>query len=110
MEKKLLMEILLDPHATDAEKDDAVIDLGENFENEETIDFLLKISNLNSTNEMIAASCGESLGYIWLRKEEINYDKLFYLKGIALIEALSLIQARRPEWFEEYKRLLNNKE
>ncbi|EGL15047.1 hypothetical protein HMPREF9413_2040 [Paenibacillus sp. HGF7] len=55
---------------------------------------------------MVAASCGESLAYIWLRKSEINYDQLLLLKGTALHEALSLIKAHKYDWFAEYERRL----
>jgi hypothetical protein len=88
--KNLLIEILLDPTSSDSEKDDAVINLGNNFEDEETIDFLIKVSNSMEFDGMIAASCGESLGEIWLRKGRINFEKLSRLKGNVLNEALSL--------------------
>ncbi|MGE6228441.1 hypothetical protein [Paenibacillus chitinolyticus] len=104
--KKTLIDILLDPYSTEAEKDDAAIDLGEHFEDEETIAVLLKVSNQNGIGEMVAASCGESLAYIWLRKSEINYDQLLLLKEAALHEALSLIKAHRYDWFAEYERRL----
>jgi hypothetical protein len=100
--KTLLIEILLDPTSSDSEKDDAVINLGNNFEDEETINLLIKVSNSMEFNEMIAASCGESLGQIWLRKGRINFEKLSRLKGSALNEALSLIKAQRIDWYEEY--------
>ncbi|SEG78800.1 hypothetical protein [Paenibacillus sp. UNC499MF] len=105
--KKAQIDILLDPYSTEAEKDDAAIDLGEHFEDEETIDVLLRVSNQDGIGEMVAASCGESLAYIWLRKTEINYDQLLLLKGAALHEALSLIKAHRSDWFAEYERRLS---
>ncbi|MGO4733741.1 hypothetical protein [Paenibacillus sp. 2KB_22] len=87
MNKKILLEILLDPKTSDAEKDDAVIDLGINFQDEETIDFLINVSNNNCYDEMVVASCGESLAHIWIKNEQINYKKLLELKGVALAEA-----------------------
>ncbi|MEK3672080.1 MULTISPECIES: hypothetical protein [unclassified Paenibacillus] len=102
MNKTLLIEILLDPNSSDSEKDDAVIHLGNNFEDERTIDLLIQVSNNMEFDGMIAASCGESLGQIWLRKRRINFEKLFWLKGSALNEALSLIKAQRIDWYEEY--------
>ena len=105
MNKTILIEILLDSTSSDAEKDDAVIEIGNNFEDEETIDVLIKVSNSMKTNDMIVASCGESLGHIWLRTKEINYEKLSYLKGIALNEALSLIKEQRLDWYEKFMEL-----
>ncbi|GAB6992346.1 hypothetical protein [Paenibacillus pini] len=102
MDKKSLFEILLDSSSNDAEKDDAVIELGINFQDEETVDFLIKVSNDSNFDEMIVASCGESLGQIWLRTQRIDYEKLTCLRGIALSEALSLIKAKRPDWYKTY--------
>ncbi|MCX7569186.1 hypothetical protein OS242_04375 [Tumebacillus sp. DT12] len=102
MKRERLLEILTDPTASDAEKDDAVIELGENFQDAETVDILIKVSNDNNCDEMIKASCGESIGQIWLSTQQISYDKLTYLNGIALTEVLSLIKTQRPDWYETY--------
>ena len=102
MNKDKLMKILLDPETSDAEKDDAVIDLGSNFQDNETIDFLINVSNDTSYDEMIRSSCGESIAHIWIHKQQIDYGILFNLKGAALSEALSLIQEQRPDWYENY--------
>lgn len=102
MDKESLLEILLDPTTSDAEKDDAVIELGSNFQDDETIDILIKVSNDINCDKMIVASCGESIAHIWLTNQRIDYEKLSYLKGIALTEALSLIKAQRPDWYKTY--------
>ncbi|WP_027085176.1 hypothetical protein [Cohnella panacarvi] len=102
MNKSTLIEILRDPLSSEADKDDAAIELGNHFEDEETIDTLIKVSNIGDIDEMIAASCGESLGHIWLRKAQIDYEKLACLKGIALTEALSLIKRQRLDWYEKF--------
>ncbi|MBP2111113.1 hypothetical protein [Paenibacillus silagei] len=93
MNKEKLFQILVDPKASDAEKDDAVIELGESFQDDETVEFLINVSNESNCDEMIAGSCGESIGQIWLATQTINYDMLSQLKGIALQEALSIIKA-----------------
>lgn len=93
MNKEKLFRILVDPKASDAEKDDAVIELGENFQDDETVEFLINVSNESNCDEMIAGSCGESIGQIWLATQTINYDILSQLKGISLQEALSIIKA-----------------
>lgn len=102
MKRERLLEILTDPTASDAEKDDAVIELGENFQDAETVDILIKVANESNSDEMIKASCGESIGQIWLSTQQISYDKLSYLNGIALTEVLSLIKEQRPDWYETY--------
>lgn len=105
MNKKSLVEILLDPTTSDAEKDDAVIELGNNFQDDDTINILIKVSKDSKCDEMIAASCGESIAYIWLNNQRIDYEKLAKLKGITLTEALSLIKAQRPDWYKTYSNL-----
>ncbi len=105
MDKKSLLEILLDPTTSDAEKDDAVIELGNNFQDDDTIDILIKVSKDGNCDEMIAANCGESIAYIWLSNQRIDYEKLSNLKGITLTEALSLIKSQRPDWYKTYSDL-----
>lgn len=102
MNKEKLLEILKDPTASDAEKDDAVIELGINFQDTETLDILIELSNDSNYDEMIAASCGEYIGHIWLTTQQISYEKLYQLKGIALTEVLSQIKMQRPDWYETY--------
>lgn len=99
------MEILLDPISSDAEKDDAVIELGKKFQDDETIDILINVSKFGECDEMIAASCGETIAHIYLNNQRIDYDKLFMLNGIALSEALSLIKAQRPNWYKTFSDL-----
>ncbi|MFC4775747.1 hypothetical protein ACFO9Q_03015 [Paenibacillus sp. GCM10023252] len=103
MNKDMLLEILADPSASDAEKDDAVMALGNSFPDNDTVDILIRVSNESNCEEMIAASCGESIGQIWIATQQISYEKLSILKGVALAEALSLIKAQRPDWYLEYR-------
>jgi len=46
----------------------------------------------------VAASCGESLAEIWIRKKQLNLDALKRLQGEACHEALGLIRVREPSW------------
>ncbi|MFD1178410.1 hypothetical protein ACFQ3W_19215 [Paenibacillus puldeungensis] len=102
MGKESLLEILFDPTSSDAEKDDAVIELGSSYQDDETVDILIKVSNDRNYDEMIDASCGESIAQIWLIHQRIDFKRLASLKGITLIEALSLIKAKRPDWYSTY--------
>jgi hypothetical protein len=98
-----LIAILLDATSSDGEKDDAAIELG-NFTTDRVEKVLFAVSNEPSYNEMIRASCGESLAEIWLQRSRVDFSKLDNLKGIAFVEALSLIQSRRTDWYEQYRR------
>ena len=64
MDIENLLGILFDPTSSDAEKDDAVIELGINYQDDETVDILIKVSNDRNDDEIIAASCGESIAQI----------------------------------------------
>lgn len=89
---KDLVGILLDNTASDAERDDAAIDLG-SISNDNTVEgALLTVANDMNTDEMIRASCGESLAQIWIKNNEFNLENLCLLTGIAFLEALENIK------------------
>ena len=78
-----LIEVLLDATASEADRDDAAMDLAA-YDEPEVEDALIHVSADASTPNLIAASCGESLAEIWLRKKTLNLDALKLLKGEAL--------------------------
>lgn len=87
-----LIKILLDKSINDADRDDAAIDLGF-FTDDESVEFsLLIVANDQETHEMIRASCGESLAQIWLAQKQVSFEKIGLLNGVALEEALALIE------------------
>ncbi len=106
--KDALIEILLDPSASIAEKDDAAIELG-NFDEQDVIDVLINVSNKLEYDEMVKASCGESLAFIWLKHQNLKYNDLKKLNGIAFREAIGLIKRNRKEWFDEFFKLYPEK-
>lgn len=87
-----LIEILLDKTASDADRDDAAIDLGDISDDEEVEVALLTVAIDEGTDEMIRASCGESLARIWVRQNQVSREKLALLTGIALEEAVGIIK------------------
>ncbi|OKP72604.1 hypothetical protein A3842_22650 [Paenibacillus sp. P3E] len=99
--RELLLEILFVSTASEAEKDDSVIDLAD-FDDDEIIQALVKASNNNNVSDKVKGSCGESLAHIWLRRQDIDYDLLLHLNGIALTEVLSVIKNEKVEWYENY--------
>jgi len=94
---EMLIEILIDERASDAERDDAAIDLSE-YNNETVIKALVITANHDLTDEMIKASCGESLAMILVQND--RFEKKIYkqLKGIAKIEFESYIRLKRSDW------------
>jgi ribosome maturation protein Sdo1 len=102
---KKLIEILLDPNADDAERDDAAIDLGDVINSEEVIKVLLKVANDLSIEEMVRASCGESLAHIWLSRGNLEVSKLANLKDVAFSEAVALIKKHNIELYNEFRKM-----
>lgn len=92
-----LIEILLDERALDAERDDAAMKLSD-YNHEAVIKALIVIINDNYTDEMIKASCGESLAMIFIQKDRFEEQIYKELKGIAKTEFDSFICSQKREW------------
>jgi hypothetical protein len=92
-----LIELLLDVTAAEADRDDAAMELAA-YDAPEVEDALIQVGVDPSTPNSVAASCGESLAEIWIRKKTVNLDALKLLKGETCHEAIGLIRARGPSW------------
>ena len=92
-----LIEVLLDVTAPEAERDDAAMDLAV-YDESEVEEALIRVGADSSAPNAVAASCGESLAEIWLRKKTLNLDALKRLQGEACHEAIGLIRVREPSW------------
>lgn len=92
-----LIEVLLDVTASEAERDDAAMDLAA-YDESEVEEALIRVGADVTTPNTVAASCGESLAEIWLRKKQLNLDALKRLQGEACHEAIGLIRVREPSW------------
>ncbi|QKS71219.1 hypothetical protein FLK61_31400 [Paenalkalicoccus suaedae] len=93
--KTMLISILLDSDISDAERDDAAIDLGFISNDDQVEKALLQVANDNHTDDMIKASCGESLAQIWLNEKIVDGEKIYLLKGIAFEEAFALMRKEK---------------
>lgn len=89
-----LIAILLNPTASEAERDDAAMDLAA-YDGTDVEEALLVIGSNSSTPSTLAASVGESLAEIWLRNNRFDADAFAQLKGEARMEAEKRIRARR---------------
>jgi hypothetical protein len=92
-----LIEVLLDDTASEADRDDAAMDLAA-YDESEVEDVLIRVGADPSIPNSVAASCGESLAEIWMRKKALNLEALKLLKGEAYSEAIGLIRVREPSW------------
>jgi hypothetical protein len=107
--EQLLIQILLDSNASEAEKDDAAMDLG-SFDSNDTVESLFEAAINPENDDMIKASCGESLAQIWLRNHSIDFKKLSKLSGIAFNEAGIKIKSKDPISFEKFVALYTEKQ
>lgn len=102
---ELLINIMQDKEENEATRDDAIIDLYK-YNNEFVIKALIKEALDDSNADMIRASCGETLGQIWIENNIIDFEILLKLNGSALSEVLEQIKYRRKEWYIEYMKLI----
>jgi nucleoside-diphosphate-sugar epimerase len=92
-----LIKVLLDVTAAEADRDDAAMDLAV-YDEPEVEEALIHVGADPSTPNSVAASCGESLAEIWIRKKTLNLYAFKRLQGEACNEALGLIRVREPSW------------
>lgn len=90
-----LIEVLLDASASEADRDDAAMDLAA-YDEPEVEDALIHVGTDPSTPGSVAASCGESLAEICIRQKKLNLAALRRLSHEAQNEAVGLIRARDP--------------
>jgi hypothetical protein len=96
----LLASLLVDRKATVSERDDAAIELGEIEENISIVEEILRdfLSNFPNEDDTLIASCGESLGYIWIRNNKFDVEFYRTLPYYAKSEIEGLIKNLKPEW------------
>ena len=92
-----LIEVLLDVTASEADRDDAAMDLVA-YDEPEVEEALIRVAADLSNPSSVAASCGESLAEIWIRKRKLNHAALQRLSREAYNEAMELIRAKEPSW------------
>jgi hypothetical protein len=88
---------LLDPRLGWDVRDDYATYLIEYDEPEAEEALYLVASNPDESDD-IAESCGEAVAEIWCRKGMLKIDALRKLKRAALVEAVGVIGALKPEW------------
>ena len=89
----MLIEILLDSNASLAERDDAAIDLS-NFDEDAVLVALIEVGTNEQEDEVLLASCGESIAEIILKRKIKPGDILQKLAIPAQNEAKALIEAK----------------
>lgn len=100
--ENLLIQILKDKDADWSDRHDAALDLS-NYYNDDVVSALLEIAQDSQEDDTLLATCGESLGLIWINKEELNPTDFFSLTIAARDEALSVIHFNKPDWITQYQ-------
>lgn len=100
--KEMLIGLLIDRNVLDADRDDAAMDLGEEFDDEAVLNTLIQIAiNPNEIN-MILNSCGESIGKIWIKKDFFDEETYKNLTKDARDGVYCIIKNRKPTWMKKF--------
>ena len=91
-----LIGVLVDPSASEAERDDAATDLAK-YDEPKAEEALIQVASKSEISEMLADTCGESLGTIWARQGRFNRQMLDKLHPVARKMALRVIETQRPD-------------
>lgn len=97
---KNLIAILYDATASEAERDDAIIDLG-NYDEVIAEESLFRASQELQLSEMLLSSIGESLANIWIRKNNVDFNKFKLLPSTVQKEAIACIKKIKPALLKE---------
>lgn len=100
---ELLTEILLDPNARIDERDDAAMDLGEEFTDDSVLEVLIQVACNPNEVEIILNSCGEAIGKIWVKRKMFNKKIYSSLTGTSRYGVYIIIKSQQPEWVKEYE-------
>ena len=100
--KLALIQLLMDRDALDADRDDAAMDLGEEFHDQSVLSALIRVASNPNEIDMILSSCGEAIGKIWIKNNCFNQRIYHALPGIARYGVYVVIKSKKPEWIEHY--------
>ncbi len=94
-----LISVLLDSSATDEERDDAAMDLGDS-DAKAGLKALVQTASDPEVSETVLSSCGESIGRIWLRRGIPDRTSWKRLQPAARSELRAYLQTHQPRWFD----------
>ena len=95
-----LIEVLLDPNARADERDDAASELGE-ADSDRGLEVLVKVGSDATADETVLASCGESIGQIWVRRGLRDRESWDALQPATRSELQAYLKARQPDWLDD---------
>lgn len=96
----LLIEILFDPSASIAERDDAGMDLGD-FDDDRALKALSSFVLNHNAEPSIMDVCGESLAQIWVKRNQFDKDVYKKMHPYAQHEADMYLKANKSDWLSD---------
>ena len=99
---ELLIEILLDPSASIAERDDAAMDLSD-YNCDLALNTLVQVAKNINEDTIILNSCGESIASIWVKRGVFDEKTYYILSNTARFGVYNYIESENPEWVSFYK-------
>lgn len=100
--KNVLIELLINEDALDADRDDAAMDLGEEFEDESVLETLFKVGGNHNEPDMILNSWGEAIGKIWVKHGRFDKKKYISFPKPTKDGIYCVIKNRNPIWLKEF--------
>ena len=96
-----LISVLLDKTASEAERDDAAMDLGL-FPEHQALEALIQIALDPSQDEDLGDVCGESIARIWVSLDQMDLEVFNNLAKASKREAFDFIESQKNEWVSKY--------
>lgn len=101
--KEVLIRLLIDPYALDADRDDAAMDLGDEFDDQQVLDALIQVARNSEEIDMILSSCGEAIGKIWVKRDFFDEKTYKNLAKIARDGIYCVIKYDKPSWIKKFQ-------
>lgn len=87
-----LIEVLLDPAAKIADRDNAAMDLGR-YDDPATLDALVKIASDGANPEFLRRAAGASIGHVWFRSGVRDVETYTSMTSEARRECIAVLFA-----------------
>lgn len=98
--KTILIKILLNKNADLGLRDDCAMDLAA-YNDEETLKALYNCASDPKEDNIIQASCGESLAEIMLRNKSLDRRFIIGLSTVAKAELIGVWKEKQSDWIAE---------
>jgi hypothetical protein len=98
-----LSDILLDPVADDAEKNEAAWLLSEYGDERGLLPLIQASLNPSENDISVMTDYGEAIAILWLKKGEVDLATYLKFSGKTRAGVCFTLDTRKPEWVKEYE-------